>query len=377
MKNITKNMFLLVSALTVGVNCTRGDDYNPDYRERVWSKILEACSKQVSDFLDKKRVPVELRKAELICCGCADKMMKIVEDYKKSNEKTDYVELNHILNTGGSIQVDTLESNFKTVLDKNKHLWGKTCCYFSHSSPSSNLPLLSRSIIPALSLLDVCDRFQKQYECEMHAMHKRMMDPELYVGQVNSEVLRTLICGYERVSKKAAKWELCNNSRPSEGDENVDPVWDKYMYEFLKSRKGAKALSPEEIFDAFVGYNDNAFVQCWGRQCLFKGDWWAETKPVKIDDPRVYTDDARRLFRETTAQQYYHSAFAWCWPTQYCENDFKQVAEIMVNQCKDSLDSLCDELSEKKKVLDPTLIWFLDEVLKPHIDAKQAKMGTP
>lgn len=265
MKNITKNMFLLVSALTVGVNCTRGDDYNPDYRERVRSKILEACSKQVSDFLKKESVPVaernaELREAELICCGCVDKMMEIVEDYKKSNKETDYVELNHILNTGKPIQIDTLESNFKTVLDKNKRLWGESCCYFSYLSPSSNLPLPFRSIIPALSLLDVCDRFQKQYGCEMHAMHKRMMDPELYVGQVNSEVLRTLICGYERVSKKAAKWELCNNSRPSEGDENVDPVWDKYMCEFLKSRKGAKALSPEEIFDAFVGYNDNAFV---------------------------------------------------------------------------------------------------------------------
>lgn len=108
---------------------------------------------------------------------------------------------------------------------------------------------------------------------------------------------------------------------------------------------------------------------------MFKGDWWAETKPVKIDDSRVYTDDARRLFRETIARKYYHSAFAWCWPTKYCKDDFKQVAEIMVNQCKDSLAQLYKELSEKKKVLDPTLIWFLDKVLEPHI-AKQAKMGT-
>lgn len=373
MENITRNVFLLVSALTVGVNHTRGDDYNPDCRRRVWRKISEACSKQVADFLDEISFPVEKRNRELICYECVNRMTGIVKDYKESNEDTDYVKINHILNTGSegvSDQVGILESKFKTILDENRsRLWGK-CCYFAYLPTEFDWSLPFRAIMPALSFLDVCDRFQERYGCEMHAMHKRMMDPELYIGSVDSKVLRTLICGYERVSEKAALWESCHYCRPSrEWTENDVWLqgWDKPMCEFLRSRKGK---SEEEVFDAFVGYHDNAFVCGWQRPHLFEGDWWAETKPVKMSDPRVDTENVELYFRQATAWQYYHSAFANCFPSKYCDDDFKRVAETMVKRCTDSLASLYDELSKKREVLDPTLIWFLDKVLKPRVGAK-------
>ena len=359
MKNITKNMFLLGSALTVCVHYTRGNDYNPDYREQVWSKIREACLKEMEDFLDGQGIPKYERIEEPMCCECVNKMMKFVKDYyyKESNKETD---------------ISVLKENFKTVLEESKNYLSGKCCCFACSlwrwewSPSSP--------IEALEMLYVCDRFKKQYKCEMHAMHARMLKPRLYVEeQVSLEVLRDLISGYKRVSKKAAIWESCNYYRPSEDEFTKSDVlneWNKSVCEFLKSQKNK---SEEEVFDAFVGYNDNPFVWCWGRPRLFSGDWWAETKPVKKNDCRVNTDNVNLYFNNKPAWRYYHSESARCWPTKYCDDDFKLVAKKMVKRCKGPLRLLYNELSLERKDLDPTLIWFLDKVLKPRVFGKRIK----
>ena len=359
MKNITKSMFLLVSALTVGVNYTRGDKYNPDCREQLKSKILEACSKQVSDFLKEDDAFVK-KGAELMCDKCVDKMTKFVEDYcAELNKNKDYVET-------GTIS----ESELEKVLKENKGRLQDSCCCFAHWHTFRDCLLSPKAIIPALRLLDACNRFRKRYECEMHAMHKRMMNPKLYVKQVvDSVVLSTLIRGYKRVHRKAVLWELCHTSRPQEWNQYVGSVWDKSMCVFLQWQTD---IDDEEIFDAFVGYNDNAFVGCWGRPCLFEGDWWAEVKPVKMEDFRVNWGRANHFFNEVTARDYYHSAFADCRPSKYCDEDFKQVAETMVKQCTDLdfLSSLHEKLSKERNDLDTTLIWFLDKVLAPRVGVK-------
>lgn len=391
MKNITKNMFLLGSALTVCVHYTRGSDYNPDYREQVGSKIREAYSKQVSDFLEEGYAPKDKRLPELMCCKCVDRMTELVKKYKKSRKETD---------------ISILEKNFEPVLEENKDYLSGKCCNFAYSpigfgwSPSPK-------IAQALEILDVCDRFKEQYECEMHAMHARMLEPGLYVEeQVSLDVLCKLIRGYKRVNKKAAMWESCNYCRPSwdelekswdeleksrdelekSGDEleergHVWKKWNQSVGDFLKSQE--KNKSEKEIFDAFVGYNDNPLVWCWGRPRLFSGDWWAETKLVDKDDSRVNTDNVKLCYNRP-AWKYYHSAHARCWPTEDCNKDFKLVAKKMVKRCKEPLTLLYRDLSLERKDLNPTLTWFLDKVLKPRIKKeKKAKLpkktqeGTP
>ena len=388
MKNITKNIFLLGSALTVCVHYTRGNDYNPDYREQVWSKIREAYLKQVSDFLEENYAPKDKRLPKLMCCKYVDKMMEIVKNYKEPNKETDISALKAKLmcckcvdkmteivknykESNKETDISALKANFKKVLEKNKNYLSGKCCCFAHSllilewSPSAP--------IEALEMLDVCDRFKKQYGCEMHAMHARMLKPGLYVEeQVSLEVLRELIRGYERVNKKAAMWESCNYYRPSEDEFTKSDVlneWNKSVCEFLKSQKNK---SEEEVFDAFVGYNDNPpYVWCWGRPRLFSGDWWAETKPVKKNDYRVNTDNVNFCFKNKPAWQYYHPVSARCYPVKYCNDDFKLVAKKMVKRCKGPHRLLYNELKEKN--LNPTLTWFLDEVLKQRVLGKRIK----
>ena len=147
--------------------------------------------------------------------------------------------------------------------------------------------------------------------------------------------------------------------------------WNKPMCEFLKSQEENK--SEKEIFDAFVGYYDAAPWHYWNGPSpffsVFQGDWWAEPKLVNEDDSRVNQENKKLYFKKTPAWQFYRSAFTNCQPTKDCNNDFKLVAKKVVEQCKERLTPLYNELKEEN--LNSTLAWFLKEVLRPRV--KQEK----